>query len=101
MKILSQTDKRLQRKTRKFCADKQTDRQTNKQTDPNLIPSPSARVTIIYNEVKMNRKKLRRLTPDSVAGRGKGTKTGRLSFGDSGDEQAMRRNEEDDDEASR
>jgi len=49
----------------------------------------------------MNRKKLRRLTPDSVAGRGKGTKTGRLSFGDSGDEQAMRRNEEDDDEASR
>ena len=41
--ISSQSAKRLRRKTRKFCAD----RQTNKQMDPNAMPSPnpSARVT--------------------------------------------------------
>jgi len=33
VKILSQSDKWLRRKTRKFCADKQAKEQTDKQTD--------------------------------------------------------------------
>ncbi len=47
VKISSQSDKRLQRKTRKFCVDKQTDKQTNKLTQmqypvPGNICSSSA-----------------------------------------------------------
>ena len=33
LKISSQSDKQLWRKTQKFCADKQTDRQIDRQTD--------------------------------------------------------------------